>query len=68
MTNCTCKTDPSITCCIHPTKAKQELKPCPKCGPDNLIRELSINDRVWVKCTSCTMRGWEEDWFHSPRS
>jgi hypothetical protein len=39
-----------------------ELKPCPKCGPHNLIRELSINDRVWVKCTSCTFTAWEEDW------
>ena len=39
-----------------------ELLPCPKCGPHNLIRELSINDRVWVKCTSCTFTAWEEDW------
>ena len=39
-----------------------ELKPCPCCGGSDLIRELATNDRVWVKCTSCTMMGWADDW------
>lgn len=39
-----------------------ELKPCPFCGGEKLVRMLHLNDRVSICCHSCTAKAWEEDW------